>query len=238
MACHVHVDTGRQRAEPCVFRVRGKAVRHQVADRIGVAHDESLEAPRLAQHVPQQELVRGGWHVVQVHVRAHERGGALVGGRLERRQVDVPHLIFRNEDGLVIPAALGRAIAREVLRAGQHAVGLADVLALESAHLRPSDCGAQIRIFARALDEAAPTRVARDVHHGREGPVNAGCACLARGHALRALHQCGIPGCGHGHRDREDGFETVDHIEPEDRRDVQARLLDCDLLQAVDRFRI
>ena len=45
------------------------------------------------------------------------------------------------------------------------------VAALEAAHLGDGHARAEVRILARAFDDAAPARIARDVDHGREGPV-------------------------------------------------------------------
>ena len=46
--------------------------------------------------------------------------------------------------------------------------------------------------------------------------------------------QLRFPTAGFGQRDGEDGAVAVDHIQPKDERNAQARLLDGDLLQAVD----
>src|SRR6185312_181018 len=115
------------------------------------------------------------------------------------------------------------AVAGEVLRPGQHA--LSAEVALEAAHLRCRDCSPEYRVFARPLDDAPPARIARDVDHRREGPVDAESASLARGGGLGGLDGLRRPARGERDRYGEDRSHAVDHVEAEDQRDSEAALL-------------
>ena len=210
----------------------------QVRDPEGVAHHEALEAPLAAEHVAQEEAVGGGGHVVQLHVGAHEGADSGLGRGLEGRKVDVAQQALGQVHRVVVAAAVGGAVAREVLGARDEVLGRARVGALEAAHLGRRHGRAQVRILAGALDHASPARVARDVEHGREGPVQARGPGFARGHRLRLLVARGVPRRGHGQGHREDRAVAVDHVEGEEHRDLEPRLLDRDLLERVELLRV
>ena len=110
-----------------------------------------------------------------------------------------------------------------MLGAGEERARRAEVVGLETAHAGAGDGGAKEGILPGALGNAAPARVARDVDHRREGPVDAGGGRLDGGDALAALDGGEIPGGRRPERDGEDGPVTVDDIEPEEQRDVQPR---------------
>ncbi len=107
-------------------------------------------------------------------------------------------------------------------------------LALKSANLGTGHGRAEIGIFAGAFDDAAPARVARDVDHRSKCPADAGGASVLAGEVLRGFFDAGIPGGGHGQRDREDGAIPVDDVEGKEDGDVEAGLVDREVLQAVD----
>ena len=173
-----------------VFR---EAVRDEIANRIGVAYDEALEAPLLAQHVTKKKGVASRGHIVQVHVGRHGAADTCVDGCLKRRKVDVVKLSVRYISRVVVAAAGCRAITGEVFHAREQPARTRWVLSLETTHLCSGDPCAEEWIFARTLDDAAPTRITRDVQHRRERPANAGCARLARRDCLHALDEVQIP---------------------------------------------
>ena len=106
--------------------------------------------------------------------------------------------------------------------------------ALEAVDLGFGHAGAEEGIFAGAFHDAAPAGIAGDVDHGSEGPVDAGGAGFAGGHGLRVLGGRGVPTGGHGDGDGVDGAEAVDDVEAEEERNVEAALLDGDVLEAID----
>ena len=55
-----------------------------------------------------------------------------------------------------------------------------------------ADLGAEVRVLAKGLFDAAPARVTRHVHHGRERQLCAGRAHLRGSHAEHGLHQFGV----------------------------------------------
>ena len=74
-----------------------------------------------------------------------------------------------------------------MLGGGHERAGPQHVAALVAAHLRHGHARAEIGVFARAFDDAAPARIARDVDHGREGPVQARRGGFLGGDARGAL---------------------------------------------------
>ena len=92
------------------------------------------------------------------------------------------------------------------------------------------DVLSQIGVFARALRNAAPAGIARDVAHRRIGP---GDACRRRfeggyaGHAFDGGH---VPARRNADVHREDRFVAVDDVHAEKHGDSQPRVLDGHLL--------
>ena len=228
---HLHVEAGAKRARPGVGGVGREVLGLQRLDRVGVADHEALEAPLVAQHVGQQPAVPRCGDPVEIHVGAHDVGRTRVDGGLERREVDVAQLRVGDVRVVVVSAAAGRAVAGEVFGAGQDA--LRPEVSLEAADLGGGHRGGQHRILPRALDDATPAGVPRDVDHGGERPVDADGAGLARGDSLALLRRRGVPGRGGRDRHREDRAEAVDDVEAEEQRDAQPRVLDGAALQAV-----
>src|ERR1044071_6565407 len=108
---------------------------------------------------------------------------------MKRRQVDVLKQRVGDVRRIVISTTVSRAITGEVFNAGENVIWTTNERALKTAHLCGGDGRAEERFFARAFDNASPARVAGDVHHRREGPVNADGAGFASGDSLRLLDQ-------------------------------------------------
>ena len=117
-----------------------------------------------------------------------------------------------------------------MLGAGRDGVDGRQVLPLEPVHARGGRLGAEVRVLAGALHDPAPPRVPGDVHHRREGPVDAGRGRLRRGDAGRLLDRRHVPARRLAERDREHRPVAVDHVEPEDHRDLEPAVLDRQLL--------
>ena len=111
------------------------------------------------------------------------------------------------------------------------------VAALEAVHLRHGHARAEIGVFAGAFYDAAPARVARNIDHGREGPVQPGRGGFIGGHARGAFFALRRPGRrqreGHG----EDGPIAMDHVHGKQQRNTEARLFDGGFLQFAQGFR-
>ena len=95
-----------------------------------------------------------------------------------------------------------------------------------------------MRIFPRALDDASPTRVVRNVHHRTKRPVDATGACFPRRKCLRFFRDFGIPRCRHGNRHRENRLESVNHVVTKKEWNVQPAFLHRDVLIFVELYRI
>ncbi len=233
-AGHVHVGASLERPQGGVRPVSGVALGHQVPHPQRVAYHESAESPCIAQQVPQQKAARRGWHVVEVHVGAHDASHPGFDGRAEGRQMDVEQLGVGQVHGVVVAPPLRSPVAGKVLGAGQQVSRAADVGPLYAAHLGARHCRSQERVLAGTFYHPSPARVARDVQHGGEGPVDPGGARLAGCHRLGALSQRRVPGGRQGQRHGEDVPVPVDHVQPEYQRDAQPRLSHRDALEPVE----
>ena len=158
--------------------------------------------------------------------------------RLERRQVEVPQPLLGHVGRVVVAAALGLTVGDEVLRAGDHLVRRAVVVALVALDARGRHHRAEVRVLAGTLSDPAPARLVRDVHHRGVRllePDRGRLAGADRGVVHRHLR---VEAAGRAQRNREDRPEAMDRVEREQQRDVQPRLVNRDVLEAVDRRRI
>src|SRR4051812_28769853 len=103
-------------------------------------------------------------------------------------------------------------------------------------HARARHSHSEIRVFARALCDASPTRVARNVDHRRESPMHSGRARFGRGDVGRALGGRGVEARGFAEWDGKDSPVAVNHVEAEDERNLQTRPLDRGALKVVRFF--
>jgi hypothetical protein len=230
VAGHVHVHPGFDAAQCSIAPIAGMTLNDHVADGERVRHHEAREAPFLAQDLAQQEAVAARRDIVEIHVGAHKGGRARLDRRGKGRQVGVAQLAFGEVDRVVVAPALRRAIAGEVLGAGQHPLRVGVIVALEAAHLSGRHRRAQVGVFARAFDNTPPARIAGNVEHRGEGPVEAGSAGFSGRHGLRLLRHGRIPGRGHRQWHGEDGAVAVDHIQRKQQGDAGRAFLDRQLL--------
>ena len=125
-----------------------------------------------------------------------------------------------------------------MLGAGDHALRRADLRSLKAADLRSRDDRAEEGVLPCALDHASPPRIASDVDHWRERPMDAHGTRLTRRDRLTALDHLGIPGCGQRDRDRQDRPQSMDHIKAKQHRNPEPMTVDREPLQAIDLRRI
>ncbi len=104
---------------------------------------------------------------------------------------------------------------------------------LKSPHAGARHDRAQIRVFARAFDNAAPAGIAGDVHHRREGPGDAGRPRFDGRDAGGPLDGYRVPTARFRKRHGKDRPIAVQDIEAEKKRDLQPRFFDGDPLQFV-----
>ncbi len=232
-AGHIHVEAGGHCPVGGIFGILGKAVSLQRADCPGIGDNEALKSPILAQNIGKEPMVSGGGHIVEVHVGAHEAAGAGLFCCVEGNEVDILHQNFGNVDRVIVAAAFSCAVAGEVLDAHEDAVG-AERLTLKSTDLCAGHRRAQVRIFAGALHDASPTRISCNVDHWGEGPADAGGTGVFAGQVLRGFFYPRIPGCSHRQGNGEDGSISVDDVECKEDGDVEAGLIDRQVLQAID----
>src|SRR5690606_29374562 len=103
--------------------------------------------------------------------------------------------------------------------------------ALITAHLRDGELRAEIRIFSGAFDDPSPPRIACDIDHRRESPMQSRGRGFDGGDTRGRLDALGPPRARHRHRDGENRSIAVYDVHCEQQRYAEARLLDRDLLQ-------
>ena len=184
-ACSALVAASRSsRAKPCVVR--------STTDPASLT-TKPLKPELTAQHVADQATVGGARHTADADVRGHDVAGPRLDRGGERRQVDVAQLALGDVYLVVVAPAQRGAVTDVVLRPRDDTIGGADGRALEAAHLRRGHRSAQVGILPGALDDAAPARIAGDVDHRRERPVDAHCPCLTSGDRLDLFDDLRIP---------------------------------------------
>ncbi|MNM77398.1 hypothetical protein D3C81_892500 [compost metagenome] len=221
---HVHVDAGLDRQLHRLALAGGDAVLDQLLHRAVVAQGQALVAPLLAQQVLQQPLVGAGRHAVDAVQRHHHRAGAGFDGRAVRRQVVLEHALRAHVDGVVVAAALARAIQGEVLDPGHDGARLVQAFALVGLDHYPGDPAGQPGVFAEAFGNPAPARVAGDVDGRREGQVEAVGAGFDGRHPRAFGDRFHIPAGGQAETDGEYRAVAVDHVVGEEQRDLQPAL--------------
>ena len=233
IALHVDVHAGCGGLLRAMAQVGAVAVGNHLIDGAPVAHHHAVVAPLVAQDVVHELAVARRRHAVDVVERAHERGRACFSTLLERGQIHVAQQLVGNPCGVVVLAAFAGAITGEMLHAGGHGVGTAEVVALVAAHHRHTQRAGEHGVLAKAFGYASPARIAGDVHHRRERPAYAHGTGLVGSYAGAFLHQCGIPRGSLPERDGEEGLETVNHVAGKYQRYSQTRIFHSIALQGV-----
>src|SRR6267378_3293883 len=109
-------------------------------------------------------------------------------------------------------SSLNALITVVMFQAGHDPVRVGNRGSLKSTHAGGGVQRAKPWVFAKPLGDAAPARIARQIHHWRERPVNARRRRLARGNGLRPLEQFGFPRTRLRKWNRENGAKTVNDI--------------------------
>jgi len=227
---HVDVDARPQRQRGSLRKIG----RHAVGDEFGycvvIAHENPVEAPLLAQDGLQK-----------ISVGRHRNSGEIIEGRHhrqdpgtercpERWQVDFGKRAIRNVRRGIVASGDAGTVGNEMLgRCGDHGLDRT----LKSADLGLGEARGDQRVFARTFRHSAPSWIARDVEHGREGQVEAGRRRFGRSVPCGLLPKRRIERARLGDRHREDRPEAMQHVEAEEERDPEARLLQR---QALGRF--
>ena len=121
-----------------------------------------------------------------------------------------------------------------MLDARDHLVGRRVVGALRRLDARSGEDRAEVGILARALGDAAPARIVRDIDHRAVDLLDADRRRLAGGDGVVGGRDRRVEAARGPERHREDRPVAVDRVVCEQDRDVQARLLHGDVLQRVD----
>ena len=171
---------------------------HQLLHAAIVADHGALEAPLAPQNIVQQPAIGMRRHAVNLIVGGHHR--ADIGQAhdfLEGRKEILAQCPHRNARRSDIGAALRLAVTREVLQSGKYlAVRQRQRVALQAAHGGHPELRHQVGIFAEGLLDAAPARIPRHVHHGRQRLAHAARANLAPDDDVDPANELGIPAAG------------------------------------------
>ncbi len=197
------IHTGAERQGTGGHRVAGDA--GQPVHGQAVRHDQSVEAPALAQQPREQSPVARAGKTVDLVVRGHDGGGAgphagVGGGEVDL--VEFPGTEF-GLGGVAAPD--GGALPGEVLEDDRRLVGGEEVACALHA---PDQClgepGGQVRVLGVALLGTAPARIAGDVQRGHQGDMAAAGPQFGRGVGGGGLVQLRVPGGADGQVDGQD----------------------------------
>ena len=183
---HVHARVERPRNRLLDIR-RGAVIRGDFLQVLPIRHDHAAKAEFLAESVGQQPFRGVRRNAVDFAAIDHDCADARVNRRLKWREQDFSECPFRDIRRLAIQPAFRRAIADEMLCAGRDLAAF--LIALN--HPRAHD-GGQIRVFAERFVCAPPFRVAGNIQHRREIPMNAGRMQCLRGQFRAFLGEIGI----------------------------------------------
>ena len=92
---------------------------------------------------------------------------------MERPQVYVTKLVLGDVGRRIVTAAFSFAVTGEVLGTRSNRSRCGEVVSLEPFDHGNGKMACQVRVLPEALCNPAPARIARDVNHRREGPVDA-----------------------------------------------------------------
>ena len=195
----VRVDARVQRAPGRFLQAAGDMMdAHQLVDTRIIGHHRAAEAPFPAQHIAQQPAVHMARHAVNLVIARHHRidAGALHHLREGRKEI-LAQLALRHRGRPHIGAAFGLAMAGQMLERREHLAGAQ--IARPAGPLQPLDrsdphLADQIGVLTIGFLDPPPTRVARDVDHGRQHHRHAARPYLAGDHAVHLPHQGRVPG--------------------------------------------
>jgi hypothetical protein len=204
-----HIDAGLDGAHRGLARARHPGNRrhlHRVGD------DQAVEA-RTQQRVQHRVAERGrllvGIDRRQLDVRHHHGGGAGLDARPERRQLDRVETLARMRDDRQpeVRVDVGIAMAREVLKRGEHAAFL------QPAHPAGDHLAGLGGILAEGADvDHGIARVVVDVGDRRKVDVHAQGARFGRDDLAGFIGQLRIAGGAKRHRPRELGGAGNPHL--------------------------
>ena len=164
----------------------------------------------------------------------HERGDPRLDAGAERLEIDLAQRALGDLGGVVVAPGLRRAIPDEMFRAREDRRRIVETPPLIPADVGSREDRAEVGILTGALGDAAPSGVARNIHHRGKCPSDPlGRGLLGR-HARGLLDERRIPGRGEAEVDGEDGSKPVDDVEAEQQRNVQPGALDRDALVVID----
>ena len=147
--------------------------------------------------------------------------------------MDVAQFVFGNVGGVVVPPGFAGAVTCEVLGAGRDGPGRGPVFTLQTPDHGGGEPARQVGILAEALGDTAPPGIARNVDHGRQGPVHTGPRRFQRRVSRTPLDELRVPGRGLSQGNGQHRPESVNHIPGQQQRDSETAFLHGDPLQLV-----
>ena len=231
VALHVDVALVLHGQQCGLFLVLGDAVGNHLGHGTPVGDDDAVPTPLAAQDLLHEESVAGRRNAREFVERVHESRGTRVSGGFERRQVEFAQPLVGDVHRIVVAAALGGSVAREMLRTGEDGVRRREVIALKSPDTGPGDVRPEVGVLPRSLHDAAPAGIACDVDHRGESPLQTRCRGFDGGHPGRGFDGRHVPRTALGQRHGRNGLVAVDHVQREDQGNAQPGLLDGDPLE-------
>ncbi|MNI11983.1 hypothetical protein D3C73_651490 [compost metagenome] len=141
----------------------------QHLNRAAICDHQAIKTPRSTENIFHECSIRRAGHAVDFIVGGHNGNCARFNRLLERQQIDFKQLAPAHMHRPGIAAALGAAVAGEMLQRGAYTFLAAQRFPLKPLYRGNGQLADQIGILAKALLRAPPTGIAHDIKHGRIG---------------------------------------------------------------------
>ncbi len=234
---HIDIHSGLGSPDCRLFPVRAVTVIDDLLDCRPVGDQDAAESHLFPQDVPHQPLVPRSRNPVDGIKGCHHKSCACVDSRLVRRQIEFLQRMPGQFHRIIIPACGRCAVTGKMLHTRRDPVRLPQIVALVSLiafHHGFGKEAVQIRILARRLHHPSPPGIPYQIHHRREGHMQAANRRFLRRHLCASLRKFRLESRPLPKRNRIDGLKAVDHIQHEKKRNLMGMLLHkilLDLLQ-------
>ena len=178
----------------------------------------------VTQQVGQEPLVSCGRYSVHDVERGHPTTRSLIEGCLVGRQIVVVHGYGIHAHGIIVASGFGCSVQGKVLYTCQEGIGFGEVVTLKSPDHCPAYAGAEAGVFSCTFGNTPPSRVAADVDHRRECPVDTECGCFVGCDPCALFQEGHVPAACTGQGYGENRIISVNDIEPCNQRYLHARI--------------
>ncbi len=237
---HGHVDAGLDRHQRGFLLIRRDAVDGDEFVDVGPVGDgDALEAQFAPEEVDEDRGVRVDGQPVDLPGVDHDGRRPGVEDGAEGGQVGLEEFTPGHVDRGAVAPRLGDRVSEEVLGGRGDGVVGREGVSLQALDDGGRHDGGEEGILPEGLEDAGPSGLSGEVRDGGEGPVGRLGAGLLGGDLAREAGEFGVEGRAEVEVVGQDGaleqvVGAVDGVVGEDDGDAQARVVDRELLDALD----